>query len=106
MLIFLILYPSLENSTTYINIVLHGEDDSSVNLLLNRQEAFFEPGRTYHFITTTNNLGKAMKSSGILSYLKETCITLFATRGPDSAQHIGVVANKVPMVTYIASISK
>ena len=47
-------------------MVLHGEDDSSVNLLLNRQEAFFEPGRTYHFITTTNNLGKAMKSTGLL----------------------------------------
>ncbi len=38
-------------------MILHGENGSSVNLQLNRLEAFFEPGRIYNFVTTTSNLG-------------------------------------------------
>ena len=38
-------------------MVLHGENGSSINLLLNKQETFFEPGRIYNFMATTKNLG-------------------------------------------------
>ena len=38
-------------------MVLNGENGSTVNLLLNKQETFFEPGRTYNFITITNDIG-------------------------------------------------
>ena len=38
-------------------MILNGENGSTLNLLLNKQETYFEPGRTYHFITITTDIG-------------------------------------------------
>jgi hypothetical protein len=50
-------------------MVLHGDGVSSVKLRLNPEEAFFEPGRVYHFIAITQELGHVQSSDLIWEYI-------------------------------------
>lgn len=49
-------------------MVLNGENQASTRLQLNKQETFFEPGRTYHFMTTTGDLGNVRSADLIWEY--------------------------------------
>ena len=42
----------LEKFGIFFRMVLYGDNNSSVEVLLNKQEAFFEPGRIYYFMTS------------------------------------------------------
>lgn len=49
-------------------MTLNGDNDSSTRLQLNKQEAFFEPGRVYHFMTITKDLGHVHSADLIWEY--------------------------------------
>ena len=49
-------------------MVLNGENNNSTVLKLNRHEAFFEPGRTYHFMTITQDLGHVHSADLVWEY--------------------------------------
>ena len=49
-------------------MVLNGENNSSELIKLNRQDAYFEPGRTYNFMTITQNLGHVHSADLIWQY--------------------------------------
>ncbi len=49
-------------------MVLNGEKRNSTMLLLNRETAYFEAGRAYHFITTTQDLGPVHSADLIWEY--------------------------------------
>jgi hypothetical protein len=50
-------------------MILHGDGVSSVKLRLNPEEAFFEPGRVYHFIAITGELGHVHSADLIWEYI-------------------------------------
>ena len=50
-------------------MVLNGGNNSSSELIqLNRQDAYFEPGHTYDFMTLTHNLGHVHSADLIWQY--------------------------------------
>ena len=50
-------------------MVLNGGNNSSSELIqLNRQDAYFEPGHTYNFMTLTHNLGHVHSADLIWQY--------------------------------------
>ena len=54
-------------------MILNGENGSTLNLLLNKQETYFEPGRTYHFITITTDIGNVQHFLNHFSYNYSYC---------------------------------
>ena len=49
-------------------MILNGDEDSSTMLQLNSQEAFFEPGRIYFFMTITHRLGHVKSADLVWEY--------------------------------------
>lgn len=50
------------------HMILNGDEDSSTMLQLNAQEAFFEPGRIYFFMTITHRLGNVKSADLVWQY--------------------------------------
>eukprot|EP00095_Tigriopus_kingsejongensis_P009684 maker-scaffold84_size396325-snap-gene-1.19 protein:Tk09684 transcript:maker-scaffold84_size396325-snap-gene-1.19-mRNA-1 annotation:"hypothetical protein DAPPUDRAFT_51580" len=49
-------------------MILNGDNEASTKLRLNKQDAFFEAGRTYHFMTTTGDLGHVKSADLVWEY--------------------------------------
>ena len=49
-------------------MVLNGENQASTMLKLNKDEAFFEPGRVYYFMAITGDLGKVHSADLVWEY--------------------------------------
>ncbi len=70
--------PTLDNTDSHIHplhpprgnfhLIMHGEKGSTTALLLNPEEAYFESGRAYDFVTTTRGVGHVHSADLIWEY--------------------------------------
>ena len=72
-------------------MILNGENGSTLNLLLNKQETYFEPGRTYHFVTITKDIGHVKSADLTWEYAQHPLNPLTWRLTSDSKMYVNRV---------------